>query len=89
MHGLGVTSFAYLPLSVANPKDSTSLVSKASQVIKEQKASGKLPPGLAEQYDIQLATLKDDTLPDLELALFPAFITSLCGWNGLSHHTRV
>ena len=78
MHGLGLTSFTYFPLSVANPREAPSLVAKAADIIAKQKASGKLPPGLAEQYDIQLATLKSDTLPDLEVACFPGFLTSAC-----------
>lgn len=35
------------------------------------KKSNKLPPGLAEQYDIQLSTLRNPTIPDCELIPIP------------------
>jgi hypothetical protein len=80
MHGKGITAFSYFPLSVANPKEAPSLIAQAAEFIEEQKASGKLPAGLADQYDLQLAALRDDTLPDLEVALMPSFFTTVCAW---------
>ena len=72
MHGLGITSFTYLPLSLANPQEACSLIAKAEQSIERQRASGSLPPGLTEQYDVQVAALKDESIPDLEIAMFPS-----------------
>ena len=65
----------YFPLSEAIPKDTSSTITKAGNVIEERKASGKLPLGLTEKYDTQLAALKDDSLPDLDIAVFP---TTIC-----------
>ena len=31
----------------------------------------KLPPGLKEQYDVQLEMLKDSNVPDIEIVVFP------------------
>lgn len=71
MHGTGITSFAYMPLSVANPKEASSLIANAETMIANQKTSGNWPAGLAEQYDLQIATLKDNTIPDFQFLVFP------------------
>ena len=63
----------FFPLSVANPSEESSLVAKAIRLIDERKDSRKLPPGLAEQYDIQIERLKDKSLPDFEFIDFPEF----------------
>ncbi|KAF8466292.1 GMC oxidoreductase [Gautieria morchelliformis] len=76
MHGKGITAFSYFPLSAANPKEAPSLIAQAAKFIEEQKASGKLPAGLADQYDLQLAALRDDALPDLEIAVMPSLFTT-------------
>lgn len=62
-----VLTQSYIPLSVANPKEFSALVAKAEKTVEEQKASGKLPPGLAEQYDLRLETLKDHSIPDIQI----------------------
>jgi hypothetical protein len=62
-----VPTMSYIPLSVANPKGFSAFVAKVETAIKEQKASGRLPAGLAEQYDLQLEALKDDTVPDIQI----------------------
>ena len=76
--GIEAICFAFFPLAVANPSETSSLVAKAVRFIEERKNSGKLPPGLAEQYDIQIERLKDQHLPDLEIAVFPEFRKALC-----------
>ncbi|KAF8492466.1 GMC oxidoreductase [Gautieria morchelliformis] len=77
MHGKGITAFSYFPLSVASPKEAPSVIAQASKFVEERKASGNLPAGLADQYDLQLAALRDDTLPDLEVAVMPSFFTTI------------
>ncbi|KAH9934323.1 GMC oxidoreductase [Fomitopsis serialis] len=67
MHRYGISAFSYLPIQTINPAASQDIVAGAEQLIAEQIKSGKLPPGLAEQYKIQLRVLKDPTEPDLEL----------------------
>jgi hypothetical protein len=75
---LGITSFAYPSLSTANPKDFLSIYTKLAKSIEERKKSGNLPPGLAEQLDMQLAAVKNAAIPDLELVAFPGFFTTSC-----------
>lgn len=81
---MGVASFAYVPLSVVNPKEATALVGKAEKTIEDQKASKTLPAGLLEQYNIQLAALKDNAHPDLEFLGYPGFLTNACKYAFLS-----
>ena len=69
--------FRVFPIFVANPGEASSLVAKAVLLIEEQKNSGKLPRGLAEQYDIQIERLKDESLPDIKITAFPEFRNSL------------
>ena len=75
--GIDAICFAYFPLSVANLGEASSLIAKAVLLIEEQKNSGKLPCGLAEQYDIQIERLKDESLPNIKITVFPEFRKSL------------
>ncbi|EIM84584.1 GMC oxidoreductase [Stereum hirsutum FP-91666 SS1] len=79
MARIGITSFAYIPISAATSSQETKrLYEKAeADVEKQKKALGdKIPPSLEEQLKLQLKTLKDDTLPDLEFIAFPGFFTT-------------
>ncbi|KAJ7688605.1 GMC oxidoreductase, partial [Mycena rosella] len=69
---MGITSFAYFPLSAATP-EASGLIDRAAQ---DLKARTGFPPGLQEQLDLQLACLRDDSAPDLELVAFPGFFTA-------------
>ncbi|OCH90043.1 GMC oxidoreductase [Obba rivulosa] len=73
VHRYAINAFAYIPYSLANPEDAPSFMQKAEAHVQALKESGKLPPGLAEQYDLQLRALKDDKIPDVELIMFPGF----------------
>jgi hypothetical protein len=73
---LGVTSFAYIPLSAISPKESPSLVEGVAQKIDDAKRDHKLPSGLAEQLDVQLEILRNDTLPDLEIVAVPCYLVA-------------
>ncbi|KAI0931110.1 hypothetical protein AcW2_000066 [Taiwanofungus camphoratus] len=74
-HRLGITGFSYLPISVTHPKEAPSIIDGVTAYIKAQKKGGKVPPELAEQYDIQLRVLKDKSLPDMEFIVFPGYMT--------------
>lgn len=79
MARIGITSFAYIPISAATSSQETKrLYEKAeADLEKQKKALGdKIPPSLEEQLKLQLKTLKDDTLPDLEFIAFPGFFTT-------------
>lgn len=72
----GITSFAYFPLSTANPKEAPRFIDDVAKKIYEAKKSGILPPGRAEQLDIQLETLRSDILPDLEIVVIPGYLAA-------------
>lgn len=71
MYRTGITSFAFIPLSAVNPEGVTSLIGVVAKHIDGAKKEGKLPPGLAEQLDIQLESLKGETCPGFEFVAFP------------------
>jgi len=75
---LGITSFAFPSLSTANPEEFPVLCAKLAGDIEKRKTSGNLPPGLAEQLDLQLAALKNETIPDLEFVGFPGLYSAHC-----------
>jgi choline dehydrogenase-like flavoprotein len=75
MHRLGLTSFAYLPwrFAFANGEEKKLIEDKVAEL---EKNKDKFPPGLWEQYKIQIENLRDEAVPDLELAVFPGFYTT-------------
>jgi hypothetical protein len=75
---IGATSFAFVPLSLANLEEAPALYEHVASRIKERKKGGSMPPGLAEQLEVQLAVLRDESLPDLEIILMPSFSPALC-----------
>lgn len=70
MHRLGITSFAYFPLTSAT-SEAPALIQKAVDSVEVLKKEGKLEPGQADVLDKQIESLKDDALPDLEIIAFP------------------
>ncbi|KAJ7637777.1 GMC oxidoreductase [Mycena rosella] len=76
MHRIGITSFAYFPLTSAT-SDAPALIKKAAESVDVLKKSGKLEPGQADILDKKIQTLKDDTLPDLEIIAFPGYFTTV------------
>lgn len=79
----GVKSFAFIPLSTVDPKGTPGLVERLANKIDVAKKNGTLPPGLAEQFDIQLETLKNDRIPDVEFLAFPPPKRKYDGWTDL------
>jgi hypothetical protein len=59
--------------------------------INASKMDSELPPGLAEQYDLQLKILRDDTLPDIEIVGVPAHMVapSTSWYEDLTHASDV
>ncbi|KAJ7615326.1 GMC oxidoreductase [Roridomyces roridus] len=81
-HRAGITSLAYLPLSAATP-DAPALIERVAAGIEAQVEAGGMPPGLREQYELQIARLRDDSLPDLQLIAVPmSKATKLFDWCG-------
>lgn len=72
----GITSFAYFSLATAAPSAAPSIIASLAAEIEKRKAGA--PPGLKEQWDVQLQTLRDEGLPDLELVVIPGYLTASC-----------
>lgn len=56
------------------------LIENLEKDIKERIERGEIPPALAKQYEIQLDTLKNDSLPDMELIIFPGYFMPRGQW---------
>lgn len=82
MPAVNITSFAYMPLDFASPENASQVIQSVEEEVEELKRSGSLPPGLTEQYDIQLKNLRDPAIPDCELVVFPGYFAG----NGMLHH---
>lgn len=61
------SAFAYFPLTFALPESGAKLLKNTEENIQKLKESGNLPPGLAEQYELQLAALRNPAVPDCQL----------------------
>lgn len=81
------TGFSYYPLSFALPESAAQIIQGVEKKVAELKASGQLPPGLEEQYDLQLEALRDPAVPDCQFicghGLKPLFSinSSILPWN--------
>ncbi|KAH9481035.1 Dehydrogenase [Psilocybe cubensis] len=74
--GMGIyrnslSSFVYFPLQKVNPRASAAVVKRAEREIDLQVRQGTLAPGQLEQLSLQVAALRDDTIPDCEIILWP------------------
>lgn len=78
MHRYGISALAYLPLQTISPDKAQQIVDSAENGVREQMQRGKLPVGLAQQYETQLRLLKDPAEPDLELAAVIGHMSPRC-----------
>ncbi|KAJ6573700.1 GMC oxidoreductase [Mycena sp. CBHHK59/15] len=76
MHRIGITSFAYFPLTSAT-SEAPALIQRAAESVDVLKQSGTLEAGQADILDKQIESLKDNTLPDLEIIAFPGYFTTI------------
>ncbi|KAF4611787.1 hypothetical protein D9613_004003 [Agrocybe pediades] len=67
----GSSTAAFIKNSIVDASKADIHISNVEQEILQHKLSGNLPPGLLEQYELQLPALKDEENPDGELFLFP------------------
>jgi hypothetical protein len=86
-----LSGLCYFSLQFANPEAADEIISRLEGKIGELKKSGKLPPGLAEQYDIQLAILRDPNVPDIEILpttglVFGTSVTSIAPFSSSAPH---
>ncbi|THH03678.1 hypothetical protein EW145_g6089 [Phellinidium pouzarii] len=71
---INLLSYSFLPLSsVASPEDARRLIARQRRSIEERLEDGKLPPGLKEQWMMQLAEYENGTSGDCELVYFPGY----------------
>jgi hypothetical protein len=80
---MGITSQTFIPLTVANPAESEEIISLAEQEVNALKMSGSLPPGLSEQYDIQIENFKNPSLPDHQVMVMPGSYPLPCTCSSL------
>ncbi|PPQ82754.1 hypothetical protein CVT25_009225 [Psilocybe cyanescens] len=66
-----LSSFAYFPLQQIYPSEASALVNKVEQEVDLQEKQGLLAPGQLTQLQLQTEALRDDTIPDCELVLWP------------------
>lgn len=78
MHRYGISALAYLPLHTISPDEEQQIIAKIEAMIQHQIHTGKLPLGLAKQYEAQLRLLKDSSEPDLELAAVTGHMSPRC-----------
>ncbi|KAK7029895.1 GMC oxidoreductase [Favolaschia claudopus] len=71
----GIASFAYFPLAAAT-SEAPALIQRANEEL--TLSNETLPAGLQEQFDIQMACLKDgENGIDMEIVAFPGFFTPI------------
>ncbi|KAF7970350.1 hypothetical protein HWV62_24322 [Athelia sp. TMB] len=68
----GITSFAYFSLETASPTDAPAMIKSLEAEIDTRKANA--PPGLKEQWDLQLEILRNNKVPDLEIVVVPGYM---------------
>ncbi|PPR06211.1 hypothetical protein CVT26_005470 [Gymnopilus dilepis] len=67
----GITSAAFFPLSAIKSADSTSLIDALEAEVNAAARESRLAPGLEEQLRLQISALRDDSLPDCEVIVYP------------------
>jgi len=80
-----ISTMAWFPLSDARPDGAERVVASLEAELAEKEHKQAFPPGLKEQYAIQLETLKDAKQPDCEICLFPAYMTEISEPCALRH----
>ena len=81
MHRYGISALAYLPLNTVSPDEERQIIAGVEDIIQHQVHTGKLPVGLAKQYEAQLRLLKDASEPDLELAAVTGHMSPRCMYS--------
>lgn len=68
---------AWLPLSdITSPERAKQIIAAEEARIEQDLKSPNAPPGLREQYDIQLEILKDPKAIDAEFVVTPLYLES-------------
>ncbi|KZT05773.1 GMC oxidoreductase [Laetiporus sulphureus 93-53] len=62
------TGITYLPVQTVSERADSIIDMQTAQIVKE---ADQYPPGLGEQYEMQLELMKDAKVPDVEYLVFP------------------
>jgi hypothetical protein len=68
-----MTAWTYYSLPFASPQGAAGIIEKIEDKVANLSRSGTLPPGLAEQYNVQLESIRDPNIPDCQSVVFPGF----------------
>ncbi len=81
LHRTAVNNMTWLPLSTVSPSRHSSLIDKQEQKIAVLDKEGYFErrPGLKEQYNLQIKNLRDDLIPECELAFCSFFFPVVGG----------
>ncbi|EMD37265.1 hypothetical protein CERSUDRAFT_105302 [Gelatoporia subvermispora B] len=75
LHRYAFNAFSYTSLSLVSPDEAESYIQRVNRRVQELKTTDRLPPGRAEQYEIQIRALKDNQNPDLQIVAYPGFLS--------------
>ncbi|EED84982.1 hypothetical GMC oxidoreductase, partial [Postia placenta Mad-698-R] len=64
-----LTGVTFLPLQTFSTRSQEIIEKMATRIARD---AAKYPPGLKEQYEVQMQILKDSQVPDIEIVVFPA-----------------
>ncbi|KAF8872798.1 GMC oxidoreductase [Gymnopilus junonius] len=73
LHRTGLTSIAFFPLTSTKFEGIPSLIDDLEAEVDAKQKAGQLPPGLEEQLHHQISALRDDTIPDCEILIWPGW----------------
>lgn len=63
-----LTGVTFLPLQTFSTRSQEIIEKMATRIARD---AAKYPPGLKEQYEVQMQILKDSQVPDIEIVVFP------------------
>ncbi|KAG6852730.1 hypothetical protein C0991_009486 [Blastosporella zonata] len=71
-----ITCFNYFPLSSVRNPSAAKTADSIAKDIEEYKKQSDIPPGLSEQLNLQLESLRNDSIPEMEIAAFPGVFST-------------
>ena len=97
MHGMSLSGFSWVPLASVTESSEVAkgIISKLRKRIEDKAKAGLLPPGLKEQYDLQLEELEMRGYGDCEIIHFPSYFGSVGGkskrtfFSGSMHENEI
>lgn len=75
---------ACLSIQKAAPDVEKSIIDAVTAEVEKKKCDA--PPGLVEQWELQLNNLRDSAVPDLEIVIMPGYMGASCKLFVLTFH---